>query len=124
MQYDQPITGTELDTIMENLGLSPELQDAVLAQLGVTDPNAPLNVSNSTFDPATGQLTTVSPTGEIQVVLITVPNAPGGAGLVARLQLGQQLSQHGVFIIDSSQSVELTFNTVERVIARKHVNAW
>lgn len=113
MQYDQPITGGELnDLLNQNPTLSEETRQAINDVLGITDPDTPVNVASATFDPDTGELTIEQPSGQAQTVIIDLSEATEDQVI----QLTDALSQANIFIIDSDVSVTMTFNTVERVI--------
>ncbi|MCB1918848.1 MAG: DUF4214 domain-containing protein [Candidatus Competibacteraceae bacterium] len=113
MQYDEPITGGEFDNLLDqNPGVSESTKNAIEQVLGITDPSEPVNVASATFNPETGELTVVQPSGQADVLIIDL----SGATENQVLQLTEALSQAHVFIIDSDVGVTVTFNTVERVI--------
>ncbi|MCB1765950.1 MAG: DUF4214 domain-containing protein [Candidatus Competibacteraceae bacterium] len=132
MQYDEPITGGEFDNLLDqNPGVSESTKNAIEQVLGITDPSEPINVASATFDPETGELTVVQPSGQVNVLIVDLSGATEGQVI----QLNEALSQANVLIIDSDVSVTLTiggatasgnddgifaakadFNTVDRVI--------
>lgn len=118
LQYDEPITGGDLNEALEESNLSDSTIDAINQVLGITDPTTPVNVANATFDPATGELTVEQPSGDPQVLIIDLSQATEDQVI----NLSAALAQANVFIINADVGVTMTFNTVERVITSGNGN--
>lgn len=119
MQYDEPSSASDVkDAIEANEGLTEETRNLIEERLGITEGgDTPVNVG--TFD---GE-TLTSPGGATPDLIIFTPPPPSDpSGVVTANITSGPAQQVPVWIMQTDYNLDITFNTVERIIASGNGN--
>ena len=114
MQYDQPSTADDVNQALNaNQGLNDATRQQIQDILGTSNGgDTPVNVG--TFDGTN----VVGPEGVDPDLLIVTPSAPSTPGAPVQIDIpADVMSSASAYIFQTDESIEVTFNTVERVIA-------
>lgn len=119
IQYDAPTTKGDFEQgVLANPSIDPETQAAINERLDITPETAgqEIEVAGGVFNPDTGQVDWTVPPGAdaVDAVIIDFGGNPPPPGFTITFPEG--LTEVPVVIFDSDQGVEVTFNTIERVI--------
>jgi len=112
LQYDTPTTPEEvINAMASNPSISEETRQQIENILGISSGiAAPVNVG--TFDGST----LTGPAGPIDMLIITPP-APSVPGAMVDIQIPEAvLQQAQAYVFQTSENINVVFNTVERVI--------
>ena len=111
LNYNEPDTAASVSTAIEsNPSITPQTNQAITSILGLDNPDTPVVVGSWTGVGAVTQ-----PTGsQTQMVVVDI-DAP--AGTTVDLTIPQEnLRSTSVWVFDTDANINVTFNTVERVI--------
>lgn len=119
MQYDSPLSGTELSSsLTSNTNISSATLDAISNILNL-DGSSSVNVAGGTIAPANG-VATFEGASNTGAVLLNV-DAPAGSNVEVVIP-ANVLASSSLYVFDTDANISAQFNTVERVIVSGNGN--
>lgn len=114
MQYDTPSTPNEVTEALESTqGANPETIQQMQQILGIVPGGTTTQVNVATFD-GTTPLPAGAPPVDLLIVTPPAPSTPGGT--VQIVIPTEVLQSASAYVFETDENIQVTFNTVERVI--------